>query len=158
MQWSQRLFQRLGLLRTSLLAFAVTAGRGFYLCLPYPLFQAPTATVLTDTQGQLLGAHIAADGQWRFPACQALPEKLEKALLYFEEQYFYYHPGINPVSMGKALLANLRAQRIVRGGSTLSLQVIRMARQGKPRTLWEKCKEAIMALCLELGYTKQEIL
>lgn len=130
----------------------------FYYCLPRPLFKTPTATVLTDTQGQLLGAHIATDGQWRFPACQSVPEKFKKAILHFEDQYFYYHPGINPVSISKAIVANLKAKRIVRGGSTISLQVIRLAHQGQARTFWRKCKEALMALRLELGYSKQKIL
>lgn len=145
-------------MRTSLTLFLAVAVASFYYCLPYPLFTAPTATVLTDTQGQLLGAHIAADGQWRFPACSTVPDKFEKAILYFEDAYFHYHIGINPISIVKAIRANLQAKRIVRGGSTLSQQVIRMSRQAKRRTLWEKLWEAVLALRLELGYTKQDIL
>ena len=154
----QRILLRLGLLRTSLGGGVLVALTWFYYCLPHPLFQVPTATVITDTRGQLLGAHIAADGQWRFPACQTVPKKFEQAILYFEDQYFYYHPGVNPVSISKALLTNLKARRIVRGGSTISLQVIRMTQQGQPRTFCRKCKEALMALRLELRYTKQQIL
>lgn len=133
---------------------------GFVLFLFFPprLFSVPYATVLTDAEGELLGAHIAADGQWRFPAAEAVPLKFEKALLQFEDRHFYRHPGFNPVAMAKALLENIRAGKVVRGGSTISMQVIRMARQGQPRTYGEKLLELLLALRLELHYSKAEIL
>jgi penicillin-binding protein 1C len=55
------------------------------------------------TVRNLLGARIAADGQWRFPHSDRVPENFRDALLTFEDRYFYYHPGFNPVSMIRAL-------------------------------------------------------
>ena len=101
----------------------------FAFCLPNPLFHDHTCTVLTDNQGQLLAARIADDGQWRFPYNDSVPDKFKKAIVVFEDQYFYYHPGINPFSILRAIGQNIRAKRIVSGGSTLTAQVIRISRK-----------------------------
>jgi len=130
----------------------------FILCLPKPLFEDPYSTVLNDNTGKLLSARIATDGQWRFPMPDSIPEKFEKCILYFEDQYFYYHPGINPISMYKALVTNLKAKDIVRGGSTITVQVIRISRKNRHRTVFEKMVECILALRLEAGNRKKEIL
>ena len=130
----------------------------YWICLPEKLFDDPTATVLFDRNGVLLGAKIADDGQWRFPEITEVPYKLETSILAFEDRYFYSHPGFNPVSMVRALFQNIRAKRIVRGGSTITMQVIRLARKGKPRTVGEKIIEIILATRLELSATKEEIL
>jgi penicillin-binding protein 1C len=129
------------------------------LCLPPRLFSVPFATVLTDAEGELLAAQIAPDGQWRFPASTGpLPPKFEKALLTFEDRHFYRHPGFNPMAMAKALWDNVQAGKVVRGGSTISMQVIRLARQGQKRTYGEKLLELLLALRLEVHYSKAEIL
>lgn len=130
----------------------------YAFCLPRPLFDAPTCMVLESREGQLLGARIAADGQWRFPEIDSVPHKFEAALLEFEDRRFYYHPGVDPVGLGRALLQNIRSGGVVSGGSTLSMQVIRMARNNPPRTLWQKAVEIVMATRLELGYSKEHIL
>ncbi|MBN2275656.1 MAG: penicillin-binding protein 1C [Bacteroidales bacterium] len=131
----------------------------FYgICLPDKLFDDPTATVLFDRNGVLLGAKIADDGQWRFSESNEIPGKLETAVIVFEDRYFKYHPGFNPVSIVRALSQNIRAGRIVQGGSTLTMQVIRLSRKGKPRTIPEKIIEIILATRLELAKTKEEIL
>ena len=130
----------------------------FAFCLPDPLFNDPASTVLTDKNGNLLAARIATDGQWRFPECDTVPDKFEKCLVYFEDQYFRYHPGINPVSIVKSIIENLKAGEIVRGGSTITSQVIRMSRKGKSRTVWEKLIEYILAFRLELSTSKDEVL
>lgn len=130
----------------------------YYLCLPNKLFLAPTATVVESNNGKLLGALIAQDGQWRFPAVDSVPTKFETCLLQFEDVHFYRHPGFNPVAMTKALVANIKAGNSVRGGSTITQQVIRLSRKGKKRTYWEKTIEIILATRLELRFTKEEIL
>ena len=101
---------------------------------PWPGFRAPLSTVVEASNGELLGARIADDGQWRFPPSDSIPEKFKKALLTFEDRYFYWHPGINPVSIIRALILNIKAGEIVSGGSTISMQVARLARGIKPRT------------------------
>jgi len=126
--------------------------------LPRRLFSDPTSTVIDDREGGLLGARIAADGQWRFPERDDVPDRFKTALLLFEDRHFYYHPGFNPVSMGKALLYNIRNRGMKRGGSTISMQVIRLSRKGRRRTLPEKVIETILATRLELRHSKGEIL
>lgn len=128
------------------------------LCLPRVLFHDPYCTVVEDSVGHLLSAAIAADGQWRFPEAEVVPAKFAAALVTFEDKRFYSHPGVDVLSLGRALRQNLQAGHVVSGGSTLSMQVIRLMRKGKGRTLFEKCLEVILATRLELRYSKEEIL
>ena len=117
----------------------------------------PYSTIVTDRHGELLGARIAADGQWRFPLCDTIPVKFARCLLAFEDQYFYYHPGVNPLAILRATWQNISSGRIVSGGSTLTMQTIRLSRN-RPRTVYEKILEIILATRLELRYSKNEIL
>lgn len=126
-------------------------------CLPSQLFKVPHATVVESVEGELLGARIARDGQWRFPALDSVPYKFEKCILLFEDEYFYKHPGFNPVAMSKALYGNLTTDKR-RGGSTITQQVIRLSRKGSKRTYSEKFIELIKATRLEAGYSKAQIL
>lgn len=145
--------------RLSLLFILLLAGMiAFWRALPDPLFDSPVSTVLLDRNGTLLGAKIAADEQWRFPLRQDVSEKFRTALIHFEDKRFLSHPGVDPLALARALYLNLTQGRIVSGGSTISMQVIRLARQNPDRTLWEKMLEAILALRLELAYSKHEIL
>ncbi|RAV28354.1 penicillin-binding protein 1C [Sinomicrobium soli] len=137
---------------------AVLVLTGYYFCLPDPLFHAPYSTVIESRNGELLGARIAADGQWRFPESDSIPGKFEQCVLHFEDEYFYYHPGINPVSAMRALWQNIRSGKVVSGGSTITQQVIRLSRKGRKRTYLEKGIEAVLATRLELGYSKKSIL
>jgi penicillin-binding protein 1C len=130
----------------------------FIFCLPSPLFRDPVCMVLEDNQGNLLGARIAADGQWRFPTTEQVPEKYAKSLVAFEDKRYYYHWGIDPISFCRAFAQNIKNQRVVSGGSTISMQVIRMARKGQSRSIWEKIIEAIQATRLEFRCSKKEIL
>lgn len=130
----------------------------YYFCLPKNLFNTPTSTVVESKEGRLLGAVIADDGQWRFPEADSVPLKFKTCILQFEDAHFYQHPGFNPVSMLKALGANIKAGKSVRGGSTLTQQVIRLSRNGKKRSYWEKAIELILATRLELRHSKEEIL
>lgn len=138
---------------------AIAIALVYYLfCLPQPLFQTPTSTVLEDQNGQLLGARIAADGQWRFPMQDSVPEKFTQAIIAFEDRRFYRHPGFDPIGLARAVQQNWRAKAIVSGGSTITMQVIRLARGNKKRNLWNKLIELIWATRLELKYSKTKIL
>lgn len=130
----------------------------FWFCLPKPLFDAPTSMVLEDKNGDLLGARIAADGQWRFPTTTDLPPRFVACLVEFEDRHFYRHAGVNPLAFGRALVQNLKNQRVVSGGSTLTMQTIRLSRQNKPRSIFTKIIEAIMSTRLEMTYSKPQIL
>jgi len=130
----------------------------YYFCLPKQLFKDPTATVITSSKNDLLGAQIAKDGQWRFPHNDSIPEKFKTCILQFEDEYFYQHPGFNPISIFKALRDNLKAGGVKRGGSTLTQQVIRLSRKGQNRTYFEKVIEIILSTRLEIRENKDAIL
>ena len=130
----------------------------YYFCLPKPLFKDPTATVIRSANNELLGAQIASDGQWRFPHNDSVPEKFKTCIVQFEDEYFYKHPGFNPISIFKALRDNLKSKGIKRGGSTLTQQVIRLYRKGQKRSYFEKLKELILATRLEFRASKEKIL
>ncbi len=140
-------------------SFVLALGLILYaFCLPKDLFKDPTATVITSQHNELLGAHIATDGQWRFPHNDSVPEKFKTCIVQYEDEYFYNHPGFNPISIIKALRDNISAGEVKRGGSTLTQQVIRLSRKGQRRSYIEKLKELILATRLELRDSKSEIL
>jgi len=128
------------------------------LVAPLPSFNKPCSTVVLAADGQLLGARIATDGQWRFPSNDTVPDKFKTCLIEFEDQYFRYHPGVNLFAIGRAVMQNLRAKRVVSGGSTITMQVARMAGNGKSRTISNKLVEVFSAMKLELLYSKKSIL
>lgn len=130
----------------------------YLFCLPSQLFRTPLSMVLEDREGNLLGARIATDGQWRFPATEGIPERFSTALTTFEDRRFYQHIGIDPVGIGRAIQQNLKHKKIVSGGSTLTMQTIRMSRNKKSRSIFQKIIEAIQATRMELTYSKKEIL
>lgn len=126
--------------------------------LPRKLFEAPLSTTLRASNGELLSASIAQDGQWRFPASDSIPFKFATAVRFFEDEDFYFHPGIDPAALVRAAYLNIRAGRVVSGGSTISMQTMRLAYGNPPRTYLQKILEMIATLKLELLYSKKAIL
>ncbi len=143
--------------RALLLGGAALAAAAFF-AVPVPRFDAPVSTVLLDRDGKLLGATIAADGQWRMPRLERVPERLARAVVAQEDRRFWAHPGVDPLAIGRALALNLRRGEVVSGASTLSMQVARLSRPLSPRTLGEKLWEALLALRLEAATSKEQIL
>ena len=129
----------------------------YFCCLPKHLFSVPYSTVVTDRNGELLGARIATDGQWRFPPRESVPEKFRQCLVALEDKRFFRHWGVDPLALARAIAMNIEHKSIVSGGSTLTMQTIRLSRQ-KPRTFREKLVEMILATRLEWRYSKDEIL
>jgi penicillin-binding protein 1C len=140
-----------------ILAFLLVSGILFAICLPKPLFKSPTSYVIDDADGQLLGAAIASDGQWRFPPNAEVPEKFKQCIITFEDKRFMHHPGFDLLAFSRAIRQNLRSKKVTSGGSTITMQVIRLATKHK-RTIWNKLREIIMALRLEFSYNKNQIL
>ena len=130
----------------------------WWFCLPSQLFGTDMATLVSDVDGEIIGASVAADGQMRLPAPDTLPSKVETAILEYEDRHFYQHPGVNPVALVRATMANLSSGRLKQGGSTITMQVVRLATGRRERTLWRKGVEMAMATRLEATYSKQEIL
>jgi penicillin-binding protein 1C len=144
--------------RVKWVAIALILVIAYYFSLPKELFNNPYSTVLEAKSGELLSASIADDGQWRFPPLRNVPAKFQDALIQFEDKRFYNHPGIDPLSFGRAFKQNIKAGKIVSGGSTITMQVIRLSRKGRRRTVFEKGIELILATRLELKFSKDEIL
>jgi penicillin-binding protein 1C len=130
----------------------------FIFCLPDVLFDPPTCTVLVDTKNQLLAASIAEDGQYRFPHNPHVPSRFEQALITFEDRHFYNHLGVHVPSIVRAAIQNFEQGKIVSGGSTLTMQVVRLSRKNPDRNYLEKFFELFRALRLETKYSKSEIL
>lgn len=149
-------------------AVALAIAAWFWRLAPDPLFAGPESSVLLARDGQLLGARIASDGQWRFPATAVVPPKYRQALIEFEDRRFEQHPGIDPIAIARALRQNWRQQRVVSGASTITMQVARLARAARTtgegsdrrrdRGLGAKIADALLAVRLELGYSKDEII
>jgi penicillin-binding protein 1C len=121
-------------------------------------FDDPVSPVLFSADGRLLGARPAADGQWRFPPGEQVPRRFNDVLVKFEDKRFYVHPGVDPLAAARAVRQNLRAGRVESGASTITMQVVRLARKNRPRTLIEKIREAGLALRLETARSKTGIL
>lgn len=130
----------------------------YYFCLPDKLFDDPYSTVLEANDGNLLSASIAADGQWRFPELNDVPDKFTSALVAYEDKRFFNHPGVDLLSIGRAMQQNISKGRIVSGGSTIDMQVIRLHRRETGRTVIEKLIESVLATRLQFRYSKKEIL
>lgn len=128
----------------------------FYFSLPKKIFDTPTSYTIEDREGNLLNASIASDGQWRFPHQEEVPQKFIDCITTFEDKRFFIHPGIDLKAMGRAFISNVKGNA-TQGGSTISMQVIRLSQQNK-RNVFSKIKESILALRLELSYSKIEVL
>ncbi len=147
-------FKRLSNLFNLILAVLVLL---FIFTLPNPLFKSPTSYVVEDDRGELLSAGIAADGQWRFPEDEIVPQKFIDCIITFEDKRFFSHTGFDVPSLARAVYQNIKSKKVVSGGSTLSMQVIRLSRN-KERTIWQKVQEIFMAFRLELSYSKKDVL
>lgn len=129
----------------------------FWFSLPSRLFTSPTSYVVEASNGELLSAAIARDGQWRFPVTDTIPEKFSRCIVAFEDKRFYQHPGVDLLAMSRAMRQNWNAKSVVSGGSTLTMQVIRLSRSAH-RTVWQKTIEVLLALRLEITHSKADIL
>ncbi len=99
------------------------------------------------------------NGEDRVPiSLEDVPPDLVEAIIAVEDQRFYSHFGVDPIGILRALVANLRAGEIVQGGSTLTQQLVKNLYLNREQTLRRKAEEALMALALELHFSKDEIL
>lgn len=130
----------------------------YYYCLPKQLFSKPVSTILYDKNGHLIGAKIADDGQWRFANKTPTPKKFEEAILTFEDKRFHNHIGVDILAIFRAIVQNVKRNKIHSGASTLSMQLIRMSKNNPKRSIFNKLIEIIQATRLEWSKSKQEIL
>ncbi len=131
----------------------------YAMSLRKPLFQNVSySTVLFDDAGNLLSATISDTEQWYFEPSGVLSEKYKTALITYEDKRFYKHIGIDFKAIARAIRLNLKHKKIVSGGSTISMQTIRLSKGNPPRTVWHKIIEIILATRLEIKHSKEEIL
>ena len=108
--------------------------------------------------GTLLTAYLTNDDKWRLRTeLDEVSSELIKAMLKKEDSWFYWHPGINPFSIVRALYTNITTGDIKLGASTITMQVARML-EPKKRTYLNKLTEIFRAMQLEIKYSKKEIL
>lgn len=130
----------------------------FVLPLPKEKLTRPHSQFVYSRGGHLLSCFTSSDRFWRKPvALRDISPQLIRCVLACEDQWFYYHPGVNPVSLISALIDNVRAGHVVRGGSTVTMQIARMI-EPKGRSVGNKLIEVFRALQLELRYSKTELL
>ncbi len=116
------------------------------------------ATEFTDRHGRTLALRPAAGGVWRLPTRVAdVDPAFVARLVAVEDRHFWRHPGVNPLALARAALQDLRAGRIVSGGSTLTMQTARLLAPRR-RTVGAKLIEIARALQLEARFSKREIL
>lgn len=118
----------------------------------------PYSPVVTAADGSILHAFLSRDDKWRLYAqTDDITPVLREAILFKEDKYFYYHPGINPLALMRALGRNVLRGRRTSGASTITMQVVRLL-EPRERTYLSKLIELVRALQLELHYSKAEIL
>lgn len=151
-----RILGRVIVVGVAIVGVAVLVDRIFPL--PTGKLNPPSSTLLLDKEGNLLRAFLAPDDMWRLRVeSDEISTLLKQAVLAFEDRHFAYHPGVNLISIARAAIANLRAGKIVQGGSTITMQVARLM-EPKERTIGSKLFELWRALQLEVHYSKEEIL
>ncbi len=117
-----------------------------------------TARVVTAADGSVLRVQATADGLIRLPATvDDVAPRYRAFLLAYEDRRFPWHPGVDPLALGRAVAQGLWRGEVVSGASTLTMQVARLLDPG-PRTVPRKLREMARALQLEVRYSKDEIL
>lgn len=118
----------------------------------------PYSVQIKNRDNEVIHAFLSPDEKWRmYAGLDEITPLLKKTFLFKEDKYFYYHPGINPFAVWRAMLGNLLQGKKVSGASTITMQVARMM-EPRPRTYRSKLIEMWNALRLERQYSKDEIL
>ena len=117
------------------------------------------STVIYDRNGRILRIYLNKDEQFILPPIKGeeIPEKLKKAVIAFEDKNFYSHYGIDPRGIFRAIWLNIKNGRRVSGGSTITMQTVKILRGGK-RTYSNKIIEIFYSFILEYKLSKDEIL
>lgn len=130
----------------------------FVFPLPTSSIYKPSSTFVFSRDGQLMRCFLSSDGYWRKPVkLSEISPLLVKSVIACEDRWFYYHPGFNPISIFNAAIDNIKAGKVVKGGSTLTMQIARML-EPKERTIKSKGLELLRTIQLEFHYSKDELL
>lgn len=130
-----------------------------FLLIPLPDLNPPFGTILKDRNGKIIYTFLSEDQQWRFKIDEdeKIPSKIKATIIVSEDRRFILHPGFDPLSLFRAIYINLKSGKILQGGSTITMQTIRIL-DPEPRTVPVKIKEIIQAIKLEKIYSKEKIL
>ncbi|MDR2314527.1 MAG: transglycosylase domain-containing protein [Spirochaetaceae bacterium] len=138
---------------------------GFFRFSPYGALESflerPWSTRYYDRRGNLVQILPLEEGLRReYAGPGAMDPKVAAVFLSAEDERFYYHPGIDPLSVLRALFQNIKERRRVSGASTITMQLARIiaARPEEPRSFFTKMGEALNAFRLEARFSKKEIL
>jgi penicillin-binding protein 1C len=125
----------------------------------YPAPDEPAySTIVEDRDGNIVHVYLTPDDKIRLPTeLSEVSDLLRKTIINKEDQYFYYHVGVNPIAIIRAMFGNVTSGQITSGASTITMQTARML-EPKPRTYFNKVIEMFRAIQLELKYSKDEIL
>ena len=105
------------------------------------------------------GALIATRGTQQAPPADldALPDYVPAAFIAIEDRRFYHHPGFDPIGMSRAIVTNMRAGRVVQGGSTLTQQLAKNLFLTPDQNMRRKVQELMLAVWLEMKFSKDEL-
>ncbi len=130
---------------------------GLHLAFPLPP-QVQYSRMVLAQDGALLQAYLSPDDKWRMKTeLHEITPDLRRAFINKEDRFFYYHPGVNPLAIVRALLKNIVRGKTTSGASTITMQVARLL-EPKKRNYANKLVEIFRALQLEWTYSKEEIL
>jgi penicillin-binding protein 1A len=119
---------------------------------------APTETsYVYDVKGKLLSS-LHGEANRRVVSLDRISPNLKRAVLAIEDSHFYHHQGINPTSIGRAMLVNLKSGGVEEGASTLTMQLVKNIFLSHERTYSRKLAEAVLAIRVEQIFEKEEIL
>ena len=118
-----------------------------FLTVPKKLFPVSYSTLLYSSEEELLG-----------PYCSGRTMALSACLSTYEDKRFFYHPGVDPIAILRAISLNVKNRKVVSEGSTIAMQLARIARGNRNRNLYEKIVAAVWALYLEFIHSKKTIL
>nr|WP_244316673.1 penicillin-binding protein 1C [Pannonibacter sp. XCT-34] len=161
---STHLLRRIAGLAAGVALLALAAGGALYhqvatAPLPPRLADISVSRVVLDRNGDLLRAFATRDERWRLPVrLDEIDPLYIRMLMAFEDRRFRAHHGVDPLALGRAALQTLSRQRIVSGGSTLTMQVVRLLNEAPTRSLAAKWQQMIGALALEQRLGKDDIL
>ncbi len=107
----------------------------------------------------LIGSIFPIHGEDRVVVTpEEVSQLLPSALKVVEDRKFDTHWGVNPTAIMRAAFVNLRAGAIEQGGSTLTQQLVKSYFLDNRRTLGRKLEEAVMAMLLEVHFSKQDLM
>ena len=137
-------------------------GIAWIYLIPFPVSQLDPAKItslyILDRDGRELRDVLSTrEGRLRWIELDQISPYMIQATLAAEDQRFFSHPGVDLIAVGRALLSNVKAGRVVSGASTLSMQVVRLVWPRK-RDFMAKLSESVWALRLEVALNKDEIL